>query len=107
MIPRVAALEGFDLETFSRRLGAQFTVELEEGPTVELVLTEAAEPEFADSERAPGHRRAFSVVFLGPREPILPQRTYSFSHDELGDFELFIVPIAQDDLGTQYEAVFG
>ncbi|MGA6982749.1 MAG: hypothetical protein WBZ11_14440 [Candidatus Sulfotelmatobacter sp.] len=27
-------------------------------------------------------------------------------HDSIGDFELFLVPIARDDSGTHYEAVF-
>jgi hypothetical protein len=27
-------------------------------------------------------------------------------HDSIGDFELFLVPIARDDSGTYYEAVF-
>jgi hypothetical protein len=28
------------------------------------------------------------------------------SHDQIGEFELFIVPIKQDDRGFYYEAIF-
>ncbi len=50
---------------------------------------------------------SFSLVFEGPPEPVLAQATYTFHHDELGDMQVFIVPIgprAGDTMG--YEAVF-
>ena len=36
----------------------------------------------------------------------LPQAIHRFNHDQLGAFELFIVPIRRDDPGFYYEAVF-
>ena len=53
-----------------------------------------------------GPRAPFSVVFLGPRDPVLPQRIYRLEHDELGTLDLFLVPIGRDDAGVRYEAVF-
>jgi hypothetical protein len=48
---------------------------------------------------------AFRLEFLGPVDPVLPQAIYPF---RLGDdaFEMFIVPIARDQEGTRYEAIF-
>lgn len=48
----------------------------------------------------------FSIFFKGPATPVLAQSTYSMSHDDMGTFDLFIVPIKADSDGTRYEAVF-
>lgn len=48
----------------------------------------------------------FSLVFRGPRQPILPQAIYPLDHPVLGRLEIFLVPIGYDDRGLRYEAVF-
>jgi hypothetical protein len=48
----------------------------------------------------------FAVRFLGLGEPPFPQGTYHFSHDRIGAFELFIVPVGRQADGIVYEAVF-
>lgn len=53
-----------------------------------------------------GEGRPFSIEFLGPRDPVLPQRIYRLEHPALGALELFIVPIGRDADGVRYEAVF-
>lgn len=60
--------------------------------------------------------RCFSVFFSGPGPLVLPQRTYRLRHDELGELELFLVPIGVEAVragggqepGTlvRYQAVF-
>jgi len=62
-----------------------------------------AEPR-ADSQLAV--RRAFSLVFRGPPDPILPQAIYRVAHVEMGSIDLFLVPIGPDGQGMRYEAVF-
>jgi hypothetical protein len=37
---------------------------------------------------------------------LLPQRLYNFSHDAMGEREIFIVPVAKVENGFQYEAIF-
>jgi hypothetical protein len=57
----------------------------------------------------PPHRMReapFSLVLKGPREPLLPQATYSLEHPGLGSIALFLVPIGQDREATRYEATF-
>lgn len=49
---------------------------------------------------------AFSLVFEGPADRPLGQGTYRFSHERLGWFELFIVPVSAGRGARQYEAVF-
>ena len=48
----------------------------------------------------------FSVLFHGPLERFLPQGMVGLRHETLGEFELFLVPVARDTDGFQYEAVF-
>ena len=96
-------LEDFTLETFAGRLGETFRVDDDSG-VVDLRLASAEAGN--DRPAKPEERTPFSIVFVGPREPILPQRIYRFAHEGLGTFELFIVPIGPDESGMQYEAVF-
>lgn len=87
-------LETFTVETFSPHLHSTFRIA--EGPEVQL--DEVRELTAASSEgRAP-----FSLAFSGPPEPILAQQTYNVEHDELGSFDLFLVPLGPG----LYEAVF-
>ncbi|MCU1245346.1 MAG: uncharacterized protein JWN02_1256 [Acidobacteria bacterium] len=51
-------------------------------------------------------RDSFSLYFIGPPQPFLPQATYAMSHPTLGDVDLFIVPNARTADGFRYEAVF-
>lgn len=51
-------------------------------------------------------RRPFSIIFRGPKNPRLPQMIYKVTHEKLGELEIFLVPVAVDEKGYQYEAVF-
>jgi hypothetical protein len=61
--------------------------------------------ECADGCSTP-RQEQFSLRFRGNAGQVFPQRIYPIQHDSIGDFELFLVPIARDDSGTYYEAVF-
>ncbi len=75
------------------------------------LLAEGLEPyamdlvECVNGYSTPGQEQ-FSLRFRGDRASIYPQRIYAVKHDSIGEFELFLVPIAQDESGTSYEAVF-
>ncbi len=51
-------------------------------------------------------REAYSLEFKGPLEPILEQRIYQISHTQMGQFEIFIVPVSRSADHIIYEAVF-
>ena len=51
-------------------------------------------------------REPFSLMFRGPPSEPLTQGTYTFAHAEAGRFDLFIVPVGQDNAGLLYEAIF-
>lgn len=80
----------------------------DDGPPLELELIEAvSHPPDAPPTDAAGLRTPFSLLFRGPREPVLPQRIQRLEHPAFGPLEIFLVPVGRDDTGTRYEAVFG
>ena len=90
-------------EEFSKHRGTKFHARLDAYET-DLDLTEVRGYSAGPSEQ--GGMERFSVFFSGPRDPFLPQGTYQMSHERMGEFELFLVPVASDDQGFRYEAVF-
>jgi hypothetical protein len=61
--------------------------------------------EVSDGYSTP-RQEQFSLRFRGDRNEVLPQRIYPMKHESIGEFDLFLVPIGQDESGTFYEAVF-
>jgi hypothetical protein len=87
-------------EVFSRYLNTNFRIYIGESNTIEAEMREVSELLLSAGQER------FAIVFRGPKQPFLPQASYRFEHDEMGEFILFIVPIRQDDHGIYYEAVF-
>ena len=94
-------LEDFSIATFADRLGETFRLQDASGAPLELELIDARGVQGDSDGREP-----FSIVFRAPASPILDQMIRRLEHDELGAFELFLVPIGPDDTGMRYEAVF-
>ena len=86
---------------FSEHVNTKFRILDKETPTV-------IEAQLVDVEERGSSKeiQQFSLLFKGPKEPLLPQKTYSIEHESMGDFDLFIVPIAADETSASYEAVF-
>jgi hypothetical protein len=96
-------LQDLTCENFGHCLNQVFRLNCDSG-TFEVKLIECRK---LDSHgRSQGQREPFSLMFLGPRQPILPQRIYNFDFGQLGTLEIFIVPIGTDALGVRYQAVF-
>jgi len=93
-------LENFHKSTFDPYLNDTFTVNSPMVGKQEVVLVELTEKNFPGQE-------CFSLIFRGPKEPAMQQMIYPFSHPQMGDFELFMVPVQygkQD--GIYYQSVF-
>jgi hypothetical protein len=89
-------------EEFRKHLNTKFRIA---GDTpIELELTEVKGYLSAAHEQAGMER--FSAFFDGPDDRVLPQQVYPLEHDSMGRLELFLVPIAKEDKGVRYEAVF-
>ncbi len=80
------------------------------GESLELVPDEARPERVTmqvarvDLRAADPHMIQFSMVLLGPVEPVIAQRTYRLCHARLGEYALLVTPIARGAQGTQYEA---
>ncbi len=87
-------------EEFSKHANTKFQVQLDQLPPVELELIEVSEFKIHP------HQEEFTVLFRGPLDAFLDQGVRFLKHDQMGEFELFIVPVNQDAEGIYYEAVF-
>jgi hypothetical protein len=95
-------LDHLTAASLSEQLNTKFRLGLvvpERVVELELVEVQAQDDVAGQTER-------FSAIFRGAHDPFLPQSSYAMEHEELGSFELFIVPIRKDNEGFYYEAVF-
>ena len=88
---------------FSQHLNTRFQLKLDD-QEIELELVEV-KGYLPQAHEQTGMER-FSVFFDGPGNVRLPQRLYSLEHEQMGEFEIFLVPISGNEKGFCYEAVF-
>ena len=88
------------LSSFTEQVGSTIAV-VTTSPTP-LALTLVRVVEHTRTE----HNEAFSVFFLGPADWFLPQGTRTLRHEQFGEMEIFLVPVAKTKDGFEYEAVF-
>ncbi len=101
-------LERLELADFEPLKGDRFELRLADTPPLELELVEASQVGELSARQARelGKRLPFSLVFRGPAELELDQAIRTLSHRELGELELFLVPIDRGAEGSLFEAVF-
>lgn len=98
-------------ESFRPAVGSRFRVAAPGAPIdLELIELTPSPPrdEVEARRRAAAGIRAepFTLLFRGPREPLLAQGIQRLEHERLGTLEIFLVPIRPDEGGPLYEAVF-
>ena len=86
-----------------RHVGEVFGLAMNDGSNLGLVLDGVTELPTGPAASAPS---GFSLRFRGPAEPILEQGAYGLISGDLEPQPVFLVPIANDNTGTTYEAVF-
>jgi hypothetical protein len=101
-------LEQFTIDTFAPLEGQAFRLHVEGVPPVEMRLQSVKEIPVTGwrPDDAAEHRTPFSLVFVCRSQFVLQQAIYRFEHDEIGAFEIFIVPISRSAEGVSYEVVF-
>ncbi len=95
---------------YSEQVNTVFQVQVQEGVTVNLTLTDVVDdnPRFAARESAgsPALER-FSLFFDCSADQGITQGTYSMTHPVLGKVDLFIVPvIGGKDEKIRYQCAF-
>src|SRR5215207_4954422 len=87
---------------FSKHVNTKFRVVSEQPIDLELTQVKGYS---AQSHEQTGMER-FSAFFQGPPDRYLVQQTYSIEHEQMGAFDLFLVPVSRDKSVVRYEAVF-
>jgi hypothetical protein len=95
-----ADLAALGIGDFTPHLEAVFDMQTA-GGTVPLKLAKV-DPA-GNSGRKGG---AFSLIFVAPKGPFLPQAIYPVQHPALGTMEIFLVPIGPRQDGNGYQAIF-
>jgi hypothetical protein len=90
-------------QEFAQHVGTKFQLKLDPQP-IELNLAEVKGYLPGPGDHTGMER--FSVFFEGPGSIRLPQAVYRLDHELMGEFDIFLVPIAGSDQGFRYEAVF-
>jgi hypothetical protein len=88
---------------FSKHVGTNYQLSLDP-ETIDLELSEVKGYKAGADEQ--GGMERFSAFFEGPPSVRLPQSLYRLTHDQMGDFDIFLVPISKTERGFRYEAVF-
>jgi hypothetical protein len=91
-------------EDFADKVGHVFPIGDSDVPQIPLTLAEA---ELLNAYRTlPGSRTPFSLIFVARDPRVLPQRIYRLEHDDLGELDIFLVPIGKTADGVSYQAMF-
>jgi hypothetical protein len=99
-----ASLDQLTFTTFDRLVDTAFVVRAPTG--LRTVLLAAAEKLPSPTDDHSGSGDSFSLTFRHGTGALLTQDTYTFYHSRIGEFEMFMVPVARAVGGQQYEAVF-
>ena len=103
------SLETLTVGAFQPRVGQTFRIRPRADSEIEAELIEARAlgggPSRAPSE-ASQRRTPFSLSFRTSVTAPLPQSIYEVVHDEMGGYEIFLVPLGPDGKGMVYEAIF-
>jgi len=86
---------------FSKHLNSKFNLNFD-GRHVQLELSEVKA--YLPQEHEQQGMERFSTLFKA--DAYLPQSLYHLSHDQMGELDLFLVPVGGDQRGYQYEAIF-
>ncbi|CAG7614415.1 hypothetical protein PAESOLCIP111_01706 [Paenibacillus solanacearum] len=92
-------MSSYSISAFREAVGTPFRIPLgDQEVTLQLVNV---------SEQAVSPNvEQFSLLLQGPLAVFLPQQTYRIVHEQLGELELFMVPVGQAADGFRYEIVF-
>lgn len=101
-------LDQFDAQTFEPYLDETFAILFDDPAQLPGVLRLVEVTELGEVGSTSGtlKRRPFSLIFQEANSAVRPQQIYHLAHPEVGDFDIFLVPIASDSRGTHYQAIF-
>jgi hypothetical protein len=87
-------------EALSKNLNSKFTVCLDDDQSFDVELIELSERKLSSMQER------YSFILLGPNDKYLGQGMRHLRHPVMGELDLFLVPVGQNEKGTEYEVVF-
>lgn len=87
-------------QEFSQQVDSFFRAFADGGDDVDLVLIKFTDLSPDETQEN------YSLVFRAPIDATQNQGIFRLSHDELGEMDIFLVPISRDESGLYFEAVF-
>lgn len=104
---RLMTLVPINYEFFAERSGDSFQIDLGAGNWIDIRLTTVerlnAQPKLPEG---PTGRQSFSLIFRAPLNQSFFQKIYRIQHSDLGELDLFLVPIGPDQEGMLLQAIF-
>ena len=100
------SLDTLTVETFQPRIGQTFRIRPRPDTEIAAELIEARSLGEPGRATASKRRIPFTLSFRTTLSPVLPQRIYEVVHDEMGAYDIFLVPVGPDGKGMVYEAIF-
>ncbi len=94
------SLEKLISTSFTNQVNTEFQVQDDAANPFALKLIQVVERTSSDRQET------FSLFFHGPATHFIPQGIRKLNHAELGEGEIFLVPVGKDKDGFEYEAVF-
>ena len=79
-------------QDFEPYLQQAFLTSVEQVPKITLIEVKRLRDGYQ-----PGARDQFSLLFVGPAAPILPQQTYVLRHQQMGEVRGFLVPVGRQN----------
>ncbi len=93
-------IDALHYDDFAPHVNTKFRARLGAAPVMELELISV-------EDKSPSARQEqFVLTFLAPREAPARQNLFEVEHERLGSGAIFLVPIARDERGISYEAIF-
>lgn len=97
-------MELLTLDHFACHVDETFSAVMNDGE-IPFVLVEARA--LNPSQVLPGAARApFSLLFRNGSAFLFPQQTYLMRHAEIGEVGILLVPVAREQAGFLYQAIF-
>jgi len=94
------SLDTLHYEDYAPHLNSKFIVQLQNGSTMDLELTQVEEKSLSPRQEE------FALTFRAPLGAPLEQQIFNLQHEQLGSGLMFLVPSGKDAEGVTYEAVF-
>lgn len=99
-------MQTLTLGDFASHVNETFTVSLDHGQGNAPFTLVEARPMNEGITLAGAARAPFALLFRNEAAILFPQRIYPMQHEAMGEFGIFLVPIAREQAGFLYQAIF-